>query len=270
LALLAAHVMNQFAVAVPLAEKAVALDPDSPISTVVVAWLYGELGDDASSDRVLRQAEDRWRDATWVQAFVALRDMQGGDRNGAERRARRALEANPRDDVALWVLGVVDYREGRYVDSVTRYRKAYPEMFSATPRIGASDFTTAIDMVPALQKLGNTEEALALLAGSEKVMAKLPLLRASVGSAGRAPHDARVLALRGRKQEALTALREAEQAGWRSIWRFHRDLDPAFDSIRDEPEFKAIFADIERDMARQRGELAKRPKDAPLDLGVWE
>jgi len=44
--------------------------------------------------------------------------------------------------------------------------------------------------------------------------------------------------------------------------------DPALASIRNEPEFKAIFADIERDMARQRAELAKRPKDAPLDLAT--
>jgi len=36
--------------------------------------------------------------------------------------------------------------------------------------------------------------------------------------------------------------------------------------IQTEPEFKAVFADIERDMARQRAELAARPKDAPLDL----
>ena len=69
------------------------------------------------------------------------------------------------------------------------------------------------------------------------------------------------------KQEALAALRAAEKAGWRMIWRFYRDIDPAFDSIRNEPEFKAVFADIERDMARQRAELAARPKDAPLDLG---
>jgi len=59
----------------------------------------------------------------------------------------------------------------------------------------------------------------------------------------------------------------AERAGWRgALWRYRRDFDPAFDSIRNEPEFKAIFADIERDMARQRAELAKRPKDAPLDM----
>jgi hypothetical protein len=45
--------------------------------------------------------------------------------------------------------------------------------------------------------------------------------------------------------------------------------DPKFatdTSIRNEPEFKAVFADIERDMARQRAALAARPKDAPLEL----
>jgi hypothetical protein len=37
-------------------------------------------------------------------------------------------------------------------------------------------------------------------------------------------------------------------------------------SIRTAPAFKVVFTDIERDMARQRAELAARPKDAPLDL----
>jgi hypothetical protein len=37
-------------------------------------------------------------------------------------------------------------------------------------------------------------------------------------------------------------------------------------SIRNEPEFTAVFADIERDMAQQRARLAARPKDAPLKI----
>jgi hypothetical protein len=42
-------------------------------------------------------------------------------------------------------------------------------------------------------------------------------------------------------------------------WRYPRNFDP------NQAAFKAVFVDIERDMARQRAELAKRPKDAPLD-----
>jgi hypothetical protein len=79
--------------------------------------------------------------------------------------------------------------------------------------------------------------------------------------------DVRIHALRGDTAKSLAALREAEIAGWRGpAWRYYRDFDPALTSIRDEPEFNAVFADIERDMARQRAELAARPKDAPLEL----
>jgi TolB-like protein/Flp pilus assembly protein TadD len=268
LALLAATVMNKFEVAIPLEEKAVALDPDSPYPTLILAGLYRTLGDDASSDRVLRQAKERWPDTAGVYSELAFRDMESGDRNGAERYAQRALEANPREGAAVWILGIVDYREGRYAESVARYRKAFPELFSAVPSVDWSNYSLAIAMVPALQKLGKTDQAVALLAGSDKVRAKLPPLGGGVAWGGRALDDARALALRGRKQEALTALRAAERAGWRLLWRFARDVDPVFDSLRDDPEFKAIFADIERDMARQRAELAKRPKDAPLDLEI--
>jgi len=259
LSMLAAQAKGDFVTAVPLAEKAAALDPDSPL--LLSAWLYWGLGDVASFDRVLRQAEERWPDNANVNMWSALRDLQGGNGNGAERYAQRALDAEPQNGGALWLLDFIDYRRGRYSESVARYRQAYPELFAAAPRIDASNFMPAIDMVPSLLKAGKTDDALALLAGSEKVMATLPLL----GRRGYAPYDARALALRGRKQEALTALRAAERAGWRSDWRAYRDLDPAFESIRDEPEFKAIFADIERDMARQRAELAKRSQEASLD-----
>ena len=65
---------------------------------------------------------------------------------------------------------------------------------------------------------------------------------------------------------ALAALREAQKAGCRAWWRYYRDFDPALASIRNEPDFKAVFADIERDIAQQRAELAKNSKNAPLAL----
>ena len=117
--------------------------------------------------------------------------------------------------------------------------------------------------------LGSTQiytrvDAATLLDASERVLGGVPRL----GLGGFPILDVRVHALRGDNSKALARLRDAEQAGWRSTWRYVRDIDPVFDSIRSDPEFKAIFADIERDMARQRAELTQRPKDAPLDLGA--
>ena len=73
-------------------------------------------------------------------------------------------------------------------------------------------------------------------------------------------------ALRGETAKALAACARRSRPVGASLWRYDRDFDPNLASIRNEPEFKAIFADIERDMARQRARLAARPKDAPLDL----
>jgi hypothetical protein len=50
----------------------------------------------------------------------------------------------------------------------------------------------------------------------------------------------------------MQKLREAERAGWRRDWWYYRDWDPMLASIRDTPEFRAVFTDIEADMRRQR------------------
>jgi hypothetical protein len=107
-----------------------------------------------------------------------------------------------------------------------------------------------------------TATELLLLDGAARVIRAIP----RVGSMGYWLADVQILALRGQGAQALVALREAERAGWRGAWRYYRDYDPSLASIRNEPEFKVIFADIERDMARQRAELAARPNDAELEL----
>jgi TolB-like protein/Tfp pilus assembly protein PilF len=267
LALLAADKMNQYAAAVPLAEKAAALDPDNPFATVMLASLYWSLRDDEARDRVLRRAEGRWPENHFVQTALAMRELCVGNPDGAARHAQRALAVNQREQWAPLVLGDIDLRQGRYAAAAKRHLTVYPELASLSgPRVDGSNYVVALQLALVLQRLGERDHAEALLAASERVMAKLPLLGGG-GRPGRAPWDAQALALRGRKLEALAALRTAEQAGWRAPACFWRDA-PSFDSIRNEPEFQAIIADIESDMARQRAELAELPKDAPLDLAI--
>jgi len=126
------------------------------------------------------------------------------------------------------------------------------------------NFIPAIDLAPVLLQKGRREPAANLLDRSVSFVNRI----FRIGSVGYGIQDAWIHALRGDKASALAALREAENSGWRDAWRYARDFDPAFDSIRNEPEFKAVFAEIERDMARQRAELATRTKDAPLDFAA--
>ena len=81
--------------------------------------------------------------------------------------------------------------------------------------------------------------------------------------------DVQIYALQGQTTEALVALREAIDQGWRSLWWYDLKHDKNLDSIRDEPEFQAMVKEIETDMAEQlarvharqaNGELAPIPK----------
>jgi hypothetical protein len=130
------------------------------------------------------------------------------------------------------------------------------------PTVSETAAFAAIDLALILQRTGEQSRANDLLDRSEAFLRTLP----RQGWFGYGIADVAIYALRGNTAMALKRLREAEHAGWRRLWRYHRDVDPNLDLIRNEPEFKAVFADIERDMAQQRARLAARPKDAPLEL----
>ncbi len=82
--------------------------------------------------------------------------------------------------------------------------------------------------------------------------------------------DVQIYALQGEKQKALSTLRQAIDEGWRGMWWYFLKHDPNLESLHDEPEFQAMVAEIETDMAAQlarvremerSGELAAIPGD---------
>jgi tetratricopeptide (TPR) repeat protein len=259
-----AYAFNRFVEAVPLAEKAMQLDPVSPLSAFPLARLHFDLGDDSKVLETLPNAAERWPDAPLVQLQVALVNLVRRDATEAVRHAERAFEMKPQLHLPLAILRNADMQTGRDDAALTRYKQAHPELFAhGSPSVHLANYRAAIDLALVLQKRGENEAAKLLLDGAARVIRTIPRL----GIAGYWLSDVTIHALRGQKAEALAALRDAEKAGWRGpFWRYYRDFDPNIASIRDEPEFKAVFAVIERDLAQQRARLAARPKDAPLDL----
>jgi TolB-like protein/tetratricopeptide (TPR) repeat protein len=264
LAMLHAYAHNDFVAAVPLALKVVELDPDAPYARVNLAWLYADLDDLAEAERIIQEAREELGDFIYLLSEHALLRFKMGDIAGSGQLAAQALEIDPDDSYSKLVLGLIESHRGNPAGSRSWFVKAYPHLVgTGAPIVDQWDLWPAIELAYVLELTGEPQRARQLLAAAETTVKRMPRL----GEAGYGVADAQIHALRGDRGAALAALREAAQAGWRQEWRYYRDHDPAFTSIRQDPEFKVIFADIERDMARQRAELAKRPKpkDAPLD-----
>ncbi|MCH7538732.1 MAG: tetratricopeptide repeat protein [Proteobacteria bacterium] len=68
---------------------------------------------------------------------------------------------------------------------------------------------------------------------------------------------------KGEFEKALAALRVAIDAGWRANWWYFFDHHPSLQALRDEPEFKAMRAEIAADMAEQLKNVQKKAAPPP-------
>ena len=264
LAMQEAYARNRFADAVPIMARAVDLDSSSPVLASELALLRLDIDDGPEATRLITAAIQRWPDDVNTNVYAARVFSALGESAAAEKHARKAFAAYAREPWSIRVLRNADLGKGDVKAARARYESVYPEFLkSPTPHVVWGNHIAAIDFALVMQKAGELDKASNLLNRSELAIRPLPRL----GWAGYGIADVQIHALRGEQSKSLSALREAERAGWRGpLWRYYRDHDPNLDSIRNEPEFKAVFTDIERDMAQQRAALAARPKDAPLDI----
>ena len=252
---LQAYALNDFVAAVPLAESLVARFPSDPAPQLELVDLHLHLGDLPRAAKLLQSAEARWPNDFYSKWCAMRIPLLEGDFAAAQRLATRALDESPRDYAILSLLATAACRAGDCRPALDRWSKFLPEAFGPGPlRIDASNAWSATTVAALLVNTGEPDRARMILDAAEPYM----LRKTRLGYLGYGIEDVYVHALRGRRSEALLALREAEKAGWRFNWR-ESLLHPALDSIRDDPEFEAVVADIERDMARQRAELARRP-----------
>ena len=77
--------------------------------------------------------------------------------------------------------------------------------------------------------------------------------------------DAELLALNGQPDEALRALADAVDDGWRLLWPW-TIYGANLRSLRDRPEFARIESILKDDMARQRDATAAMPHMGEFDL----
>jgi hypothetical protein len=128
------------------------------------------------------------------------------------------------------------------------------------PTVDGSNLLAAIDLALVSSKAGDQGHADLLLNRSLGHIQTRPRL---VLHSYQIP-DVQIYALRGDKQKALSALQQAIDEGWRVSWRYSLEHDSTLESLHDEPEFQAMVAEIEADMATQLARVREMQSNGEL------
>lgn len=229
--------------------QALALDPGNPWYPAILGLVFIELDDDDIAEFWINRSLQMSAHHPWANGAMMMLHSYRGDSEQVTRYADAVLSVDSR-----WRLGtalahgrVPDVRAGNYVAILDRYQAGYPELFRDSPEVNSTNYRVAIDIAGVLLLAGDHGRATELL---EKCKAQIAeTIR--VGFHGFWVSDVQIMALQGRTDAALTALRQAIDQGWRTDWRFFFYVDPNLDSIRDDAEFLAMREEIKADMVTQ-------------------
>jgi len=256
LGILHAYAHNRLGPAIAFGEQAVEMAGSRPVYRDSLAQMYLDIGQYERAEETLDAAATE-TPGTTARGYLHL---YRGELEKALSSAFRAVEVDRRDSQSLALLRDAALAADDPRSARTLYERGFPELLATSPAIDVTNFDAAIDLALVLQKTGEAGPAAELLQRAEAWVLTNPRL----GVRGYGIGDARIHVLRGQQREALAMLQQAERSGWRGpLWRYYRDFDPVLAPVRSDAEFKAVFAAIERDMARQRAELAARSPGVP-------
>ena len=260
--------VGRFDLAMPFMLESMQADMDDFENWAYVGLWHDMLGDPELSDRYLDRALELGPNAPAVLKCQVQILLNRNMHEEALAIARRALEAGLED---RWFSNQTFLRQvrrealvsGEYQIARDWYADRHPELQGATPGITVDNVQAAADLAMLLQRSGQAESANLLIdaafAWYEKTQP--PGVHGNLTNVV----DVHLLSLRGDKTAALSTLREAVDSGWRYDWLMHIG-NMNLDSLRNEPEFIAIVAQIEADMATQLAALRRMPDMGAVDL----
>jgi tetratricopeptide (TPR) repeat protein len=117
-------------------------------------------------------------------------------------------------------------------------------------------------------QLGRTEEAAQIFTKEIQVLQSIV---ESTGNSNRSVrrthlHLSRIYAFQGKRKEAIEHLTEYANSGFLDGWHDFILLDPFFESLRDDPEFKAIVKQAQEEKATQRAQIKEMEERGELTL----
>jgi predicted Zn-dependent protease len=260
--------------ALAVARESSTFDPDDPEVFSSIAMHYFDLGDVAAAESWNDAALRIDSEASHAMAMAALLHLYRDEDTEAVAIARELTR--PGSDsrwgargIALRILAASDLAASNYEGIIARNLTHYPELADGTFQGVRLDyhspvweaFIVTLDLASAYLRAGQEAEAESLLSLVESELPHWP----RTWEWGHGIADVELHALRGEKEKALAALREHAETGTRDMWRRQFLYNPNLESIRDTPEFAAIVAEIEADMAAQLARVREMERNGELE-----
>jgi TolB-like protein len=217
-------------------EAGLKLDPRAPMAKLVAALLHLYRDEEAKAIEIARE-------------LTQPGALDRGNRGAAQR-----------------IVEAPELAAGHYEEIIVRYLTDYPRLGDGKVPLESSDnvdeaLLVTLSLASVYLQAGEEVKAETLLAAAESEMSHRPQNALGLGY-GFAKVD--LHALRGEKEQALAALREGAANRTRYTWRLQLLYNPNLESLRDEPEFQAVIAEIEADMAEQLARLREMQRNGEL------
>jgi TolB-like protein/DNA-binding winged helix-turn-helix (wHTH) protein/Tfp pilus assembly protein PilF len=245
--------------------KDLSLDPGSPIFSASLGMLFLDLGDPNEGEYWIKRSSELGPGRFWPDRAMQLLRVYKGDEVAEWNHGKGTVEISPLGDEVDWpnltLLPGHELRWGRYPEGRLAYATSYSGLLNRdAPKVDNWNYQAAIDLALVLSRAGEQAHADLLLNRSLQYIQPLPRL----GEAGYGIADVEIYALQGNKPKALWALRQAIDEGWRGLWWYFLEHDPNLESLHDEPEYRAMVAEIETDMAEQLAHVREMKRNGEL------
>jgi tetratricopeptide (TPR) repeat protein len=243
----------------------VSLDPGNPDGSAFLGWLFLDLGDLDRAEYWIERSIELAPESLFPNLAMELFHLYRDDLSTALEYGRRAFESEN-----YWTflfrsfesVRIHEMRAGRYLEARAAFERIAPELLNEDfSKVESKNYRTAIDLALILSKTGEQQRAGRLLEDSLQYIQQIPRL----GWYGYRIADVHIYALQGEKQKALSALRQAIDEGWRSFWWYYLKNDPILELLHDEPEYQAMVAEIEADMAAQLARVREMERNGELE-----
>jgi TolB-like protein len=227
--------------------RATLVDPADHIAQALTARIYGAAGDvDAAERWYVRSLETE--DGAWARSGLLQLYINIGAFDRAERvmQTLRADKAFPAAAPAFWQ-SELDFEQQRYPEAFQLMKKAD----ALARREPGQHYVPSADLAYLYWRRGDRRDAERLL---REIEASFEKDRAE----GRNPDDralAQIEAIRGNRNAALGHLKAAAAKNWYSTAAIRNS--PVFESLRTDPEFQKILADVDAQGAALRSRMAR-------------